>query len=121
MGKFLSALHMREDNGFTVRLSKPLVFASGLQLPTETYCVPKDFQTDFASVPRFLWPLLPPHGRVKKAAILHDWLYQQSHIPREHCDRVFLEAMTADHVPPVQRWAMYEGVRLFGWIYRPTT
>ena len=118
MGAFLTELHMRADGGFNVRLTKPLVFRSDLDYLPETFCVPKDFRTNFASVPRFLWPIMPPHGRVKKAAVLHDWLYDQPHRSRQRADRVFLEAMAASEVPRVQRWAMYEAVRLFGWIYR---
>lgn len=118
MGKFLTPLHMREDSGFCVRLSKPLLYVSAVEFPTATYCVPKGFRSDFASIPRFLWPIIPPHGRVKKAAVLHDWLYTQPQIPRSLADRIFLEAMAADNVPTPQRWIMYEAVRLFGWIHR---
>ncbi|MBK5931416.1 hypothetical protein CCR82_13035 [Halochromatium salexigens] len=31
-------------------------------------------QAHFASIPRLLWPLLPPVGRSGKAAVIHDWL-----------------------------------------------
>jgi len=36
--------------------------------------VPAGYRTDFASIPRLVWPLLPPVGRGGKAAIIHDWL-----------------------------------------------
>ena len=36
--------------------------------------VPKEFVTDFASVPKGLWSFgLSPHGKFSKAAIIHDY------------------------------------------------
>lgn len=32
--------------------------------------------TDQASIPRLLWSVFPPHGRCAKAAIIHDWMYE---------------------------------------------
>jgi len=36
--------------------------------------VPAGYRTDFASIPRVVWSLLPPVGRSGKAAVIHDWL-----------------------------------------------
>lgn len=36
--------------------------------------VPKGFRTDFASTPRFLYPIFPPTGAWTKAAVVHDFL-----------------------------------------------
>jgi len=33
--------------------------------------VPAGYRTDFASIPRLVWPLLPPVGRSGKAAVIH--------------------------------------------------
>jgi hypothetical protein len=33
------------------------------------------FQTDFATIPRFLWVVLPRWGRYGNASVIHDWLY----------------------------------------------
>lgn len=38
------------------------------------YTIPKGYVTDFASVPKFLWSILPPLGRHNLAALLHDWM-----------------------------------------------
>src|SRR5438046_8797712 len=40
------------------------------------------FQTDFATVPRPLWIVLPKWGRYGNAAVLHDWLYWKQDRPR---------------------------------------
>ena len=37
--------------------------------------VPAGFATDFASVPRAFWRLLPPFGEYMLAAVVHDYLY----------------------------------------------
>lgn len=78
------------------------------------YIIPKGFLTDFASVPRALWPIFPPHGKYTRAAVFHDWLYQFGPLSRLEADRAFLEAMQSLDVPLLQRRLMYRGVRLGG-------
>lgn len=70
--------------------------------------------TDYASVPRIFWPILPPYGRYGKAAVLHDALYQFNVFPRKICDKLFLLAMKVLKVPKWKRKTMYLAVRLFG-------
>ncbi len=41
----------------------------------EVIVVPRGFETDLSSVPRFLWSFSPPYGDFLLAAILHDWMY----------------------------------------------
>jgi len=79
--------------------------------------VPKGFMTNFASVPRILWPILPPLDRYGKAAVVHDYLYRTSGLnyTRKQADGIFLEACD---VLKVERWksrAMYWAIRLLGW------
>ncbi len=83
--------------------------------------VPAGFETDFASVPRLLWPLLPPTGSYGKAAVLHDYLYATQQIAgqsitRAKADEVFLEAMAVLGVGWLKRHTVYWGVRLGGWL-----
>ena len=42
---------------------------------TDTITVPRGFVTDLASIPRFVWTLLPPDGPWVKGAVIHDFLY----------------------------------------------
>lgn len=99
------------------RTAEPLEYRfEGVQLR-----VPRGFQTDLASVPRILWPILPPWGHYTAAAVLHDWLYIEQAvmgepISRGFADRAFLEAMKDLRVRITRRRAMYRGVRTFGWI-----
>lgn len=77
--------------------------------------VPRGFVTDFASIPRFFWRILPPTGKYGKAAVVHDWLYRSKRVERKVADLVFLEAMTDLGVPAWQRNVMYAAVRALGW------
>ena len=76
--------------------------------------VPRGTVTDLTSVPRLLWSVFPPHGRFAKAAIIHDYLYDQAIGTKAFADQVFLEAMTVLGVPRATRILMYWAVRLFG-------
>ncbi|MBK5931525.1 hypothetical protein CCR82_13610 [Halochromatium salexigens] len=58
--------------------------------------VPAGHRTDFASIPRLLWPLLPPVGRSGKATVIHDWLCDEQPHSVDHrmAADIFNEAMT---------------------------
>lgn len=60
----------------------------------ECITVPVDYPTDFASVPRPLWPIFPPVGRYGKATVIHDYLCDHpEERPRQEADRIFHQAM----------------------------
>lgn len=92
------------------RLADPLIYAH----PLATLTVQKGFQTDFASIPRGLWNILPKLDRHLLAAVLHDYLYKTALVSRPEADAIFLDAMRDLGVPGWKRWAMYLAVRLFG-------
>jgi hypothetical protein len=82
------------------------------------YTVPAGFTTDFASIPRLLWPLIGhPAGRHAQAAALHDWLARTaSEVPRSRADAAFREALGVLGGPAWRRWLMGAGVRInAGW------
>lgn len=100
--------YLRED--FSYQNSQPAIIT-----------VPRGFNTDFASVPRVLWWLLPKWGKYGNAAVLHDYLYAEQKVDgkaivREEADNIFREAMKSLHVPYWQEFILYWGVRLFGWL-----
>jgi len=82
--------------------------------------VPAGYCTDFASVPRLPVVYWWTGGRAVLPSIIHDYMFDcMTHdITRKQADSVFLEAMKARQDPKraVTRWAMYLGVRAFGWI-----
>ncbi len=76
--------------------------------------VPRGFVTDFASVPRFFWRVLPPWGTYSPAAVVHDWLYHTRLVSRAEADRAFLIIMQRLGVSKWKRTVMYWAVRCFG-------
>ncbi|EAO7521451.1 DUF1353 domain-containing protein, partial [Salmonella enterica] len=76
--------------------------------------VPAGFVTDLASVPRIFWTILPPDGKYAKAAIIHDWMYDNALRTKKEADKIFLDGMTVLGVPKWKRIVMYLAVRIFG-------
>ncbi|EEG2782570.1 DUF1353 domain-containing protein [Salmonella enterica] len=76
--------------------------------------VPAGFITDLATVPRIFWILLPPDGKYAKAAIIHDYLYDNALRTKKEADLIFLDGMTVLGVPRWKRTVMYHAVRWFG-------
>ena len=83
-------------------------------LPDSLMTVHRGFITDFASVPRFLWGVVPPHF-YPHASVLHDWLYSiQWKDSRALCDLAFRTALIQLGARPFHWLACYYGVRLGG-------
>lgn len=80
----------------------------------EKIVVPKGFITDFASVPRIFWNVIPPIGKYSKAAIVHDYMYDFALKTKKEADLIFYEAMEVLGVPKWKRLIMYWAVRVFG-------
>lgn len=76
--------------------------------------IKKGFVTDFASVPRFFWRILPPTGKYNVAAIVHDYLYMTGEVSKESADKIFLILMKHLKVSRWKRKVMYKAVRYFG-------
>ncbi|EJI5073162.1 DUF1353 domain-containing protein [Salmonella enterica] len=76
--------------------------------------VPAGFVTDLATIPRVFWSLMQPDGKYAKAAIIHDYLYDNALRTKREADRIFLDGMTVLGVPKWKRTVMYWAVRLFG-------
>ncbi len=102
------------------KVSRSFDYYVGKEDSSESIHVPRDFITDFASVP---WPasmLIPKDGDHNQAAVLHDYLYSKvgklknKTYTRAECDAIFLAAMTVLGVNKFKRWIMYRAVRLGG-------
>lgn len=83
------------------------------------YVVPKDFQTDLASVPRIPLVFWAVGGKAPAGAVVHDWLYRNGMKfkqinDRKEADEVFLEAMISTGVSKTDAYLMYLGVRSCG-------
>lgn len=84
--------------------------------------VPAGFITDWASIPRPLWPLASPETDGRLSGTLHDYLYSlRGGAPymfnRARCDATFHEALIHEGEPHWKAELMYLAVRSFGWLY----
>jgi len=98
-----------------------LIEPLGYQGRDEEFTVPAGFTTDFASVPQALTWLVPRYGRYTKAAILHDYLWQecaQGRFGWADADGILRRAMRELQVPFLRRWLMWGAVRLAGVVTR---
>jgi len=93
-------------------------------------CAPKGFITDFASVPRLFWRLIPPWGKYSRASVIHDYLYKTGNLveaiageevttgkkpdARKDADLVFLALMRNLGVSSWQSYLIYRAVRIGG-------
>lgn len=82
--------------------------------------VPAGFLTDFASVPRLLWPILPLSDAVyDKAAVLHDYAVRNRKAlgySLMDCHRLFREVLRFSGCGRVKTAVMYAAVVCFNWM-----
>lgn len=76
--------------------------------------VPTGFVTDFASIPRIFWTVLPPDAEYTYAAVIHDYLYWEQRVSRADADLTFRYVMEEFKVAPLAIQAVYTGVRAGG-------
>lgn len=114
MSQFTTPLQVEVIGDCQFRTIASFIYYVGQEGSEEYIAVKSGFVTDFASVPRVFWSVLPPHGKYAKAAVLHDWLYTNAIESKRYADDVFNEAMGVLGVPSWKRWIMYRAVRLFG-------
>lgn len=120
MPKFITDLDIRDIDGTQWKVLAPLIYETESDVfgqgGATQLCVPAGFITDFASIPRIFWRILPPSGKYNKAAVVHDYLYSTQIVHRDIADLIFYEAMGALGVPQWKRWTMYQAVRSCGWV-----
>lgn len=116
MSSFTTPLDLRYQDGRNWEVLSSFDYCVGSLESCQLVRVPRGFVTDFASIPRFFWRLLPPTGTYGKAAVLHDFIYRTAGHPysRLEADNLFIEAMAVLGVSSVIRWTMWLAVRLFG-------
>lgn len=105
-GVFIFAYWSTLKRKVMFRLTEP-VFVEG-------YEIPEGYETDFASVPKPFFSVVPPIGKHNIAALLHDWLYDNRIGTRRAADRLFLKVMLMYSVPKWQAYLMYYAVRIGG-------
>ena len=121
MSQFTTPLQVQFIDGKYWVLLSPFEYYVGDESGDERIFVHAGFETDFASVPRFAWPIIGhPTGQYGKAAVVHDYLYQfpaagvDDERTRRRCDQIFLEGLCVLGVPWWKRTLMYSAVRVGG-------
>lgn len=114
MGKFLTPdLHLKTlPKAGMWELTRRLSYVDNKGIK---HSVLKGTPTDLASIPRLLKPFLSVNGKSRRAAVLHDDLYENKYGTRKECDKLFYEALLACDVPKWQASIFYAGVRAGGW------
>lgn len=110
---FRTYLVVRELDEKSWELQRDLVYEGNY----DHFLVPSGFETDFASVPRMFWWLLPRHGRWTKAAVLHDFLWREAkkgNISFCDADGIFRRVMRELGVGYLRRRLMWAAVRWAG-------
>ncbi|HMP89677.1 MAG TPA: DUF1353 domain-containing protein [Kiritimatiellia bacterium] len=83
--------------------------------------VPEGFETDFASVPRIFWSILPlTDAQYDQAAVIHDFAVRNRRrlgLRLVDCHRIFYEAMRCGGVPWFRASIMYRAVLCFNWLF----
>src|SRR2546428_11438136 len=101
-------------DGSTWVIMRDFGYDVGVEASGDHIDVTVGFQTDFATIPRPFWIILPKWGRYGNATVIHDWLYWTQARPPPHADATFLEAMGVLGVSGAVKYTLYWAVRLFG-------
>jgi hypothetical protein len=111
MAKFINIPSFNIGDIYLWNLAGDLIYRSDLW--SELIVVPKGFETDFASIPKWVprW-LFDPSGRHRSSAVVHDYLVRLDGFDRKLADQIFLEAMALKKVKKWRRKAMYKFVRI---------
>ena len=102
---------------FTVRFS---MYGCSQSLDTVT-----GMSTDLASVPREVWSIIPPHRKIKRPAVFHDYLYQYRpavtvpadgvrSIGRNEADALLYHACKSEGMSDENCFLVYQAVRIGG-------
>ena len=122
MGNFHTPLKYERTSGRRwgrklYKLTEPFTYEIGRNGTGLHITAPTEYVTDFASIPFFLWWILPPNGKYGKACVIHDMCCEYwSNFSRIVGDAIFWEAMRSLRVPIYQRVTMYIGVRAY-WLF----
>lgn len=122
MSEFTGPLTLTQlDSDWKIwRLEQTLKYEVGQLGSGDLIEVPAGFLTDGATVPRWLWWLLPSWGSYSRAATVHDYVIGRIEdgrpLPnapnRLICDRIFWEATGVCGTPLFLRAILYAGVRI---------
>ena len=101
--------HTVSNKGRRFELVKPFLFS----VDDEDFEAPVCFWTDFASIPRFIWPFINPY-EIGKGPIPHDFGYYSGLKDKEYWDRVLYSCMEYEGITSWKLSPVYKAVSWFG-------
>ena len=81
--------------------------------------IPKGFITDGATVPRLLWPILPPISSYLEATVVHDYLIDTG-VNRYEADKIFRLACIEYDVTTTITNVMFICIVAYGFCKQPS-
>src|SRR5437773_4766029 len=108
---FLDKLELEYLDGKTWRLTSVFRYQAAAG---NIITIPAGFLTDFASIPRGLWNVLPPTSACGDGAVVHDYLYSTQPCTRAQADGILIEAMAVQGIGRLTRALVWAGVRVGG-------
>lgn len=78
--------------------------------------IPKNFETDLSTVPKWVWSIVRPFGDFLLAAIVHDYLYHVKILTRKQTDREMLFWSELINTNRLDNYLRYYVVRALGWL-----
>lgn len=110
--EFFDKFCISPDKGYVYKLGNKVE----VQVDDVVITIPKNFQTDLASIPRWYWSILSPNNSTLIApAILHDYLYAcDNYFNQQQADEIFYYALIKNGASNSVAYRMYIAVRLFG-------
>lgn len=106
MSRFTIPAILKMPGHYNWRVYDPFAFYLGDD-ESDVIEVPTGFITDLATIPRIFWSLMPPDWRYAKAAIIHDYLYDNALRTKKETDLISQDGMTVLGVPKWKRKVMY--------------
>ncbi len=92
--------------------AKTLEDINFIDLNGDEHTIKTGFEFDWGSLPRPLWFISHPfYYKFIKAFCVHDWLYDNNKLSREHADQLFMNMVSKEEA--FEAIIFYIGVRLF--------
>lgn len=110
MGKFKDWAVFQRVGERKFRLILPLEFTT---TDGGKYTVPRGYVSDLGSIPRCVWPLLPP-SEFPSAYFLHDYVTELELMPWCDATKLLHEAIVGSNGAKWKAWIICAGVTLWG-------
>ena len=108
-----SDLHLKTVPNGKYELTRDFTWKTKVKEGDVTFIVPKGFVTDLASIPRLFRWFITGH-ELRRAAVVHDYLYQMNYGSRREVDLLFRKAMRDAGVKKIKMHLAYLAVRIGG-------